>query len=154
MRTALRILRLEFLPVCVDAGLLLLRLWLGLSLLILHGSMKLGNFVAMSGKFADPFGVGKPATLGLAVFGEVVGSALLVLGLFSRFAALSCATVMVVAFLFVHKLVLKGPGSGELAFIYLAGFVTLFVAGPGRFAIDNICCRTEPRNPEGQPPQA
>src|SRR5439155_18783955 len=110
MRTVLRIVRLEFLPVCVDAGLLVLRLWLGLSLLILHGSAKLSHFGAMSEKFADPFGIGKTGSLGLAVFGEVVGSALLVLGLFSRFAALSCAIVMAVAFLFVHKLVLKGPG--------------------------------------------
>jgi len=44
---------------------------------------------------------------------------------------------MGVAFLFVHKLALKGQGSGELAFIYLAGFVTLFIAGPGRFALDS-----------------
>jgi putative oxidoreductase len=44
---------------------------------------------------------------------------------------------MVVAFFGVHKGVLTGAKSGELAFIYLAGFVTLFFAGPGQFAVDS-----------------
>lgn len=141
MRTLLRILRLEFFPVCPDAGLLVLRLWLGLSLLILHGSTKLANFGPMSEKFADPLGIGTKASLSLAVFGEVVGSILLVLGCFARLGALSCIITMGVAFLFVHKLALKGPGNGELAFIYMAGFVTIFIAGPGRFAVDAKCCK-------------
>jgi putative oxidoreductase len=136
MKTLLRILRLEFLPASVDLGLLALRLWLGLSLLLLHGWGKLSNFQQMSAKFADPLGIGTQASLGLAVFGEVVGSVLLIFGLFSRLAALSCATTMAVAFFLVHKMVLKGPGSGELAFIYLAGFLTILIAGPGRFALD------------------
>src|SRR6185369_1725135 len=131
-----RVLRLDFIPASTDAGLLVLRLWLGLSLLILHGWGKLSTFQSLSGKFADPLGIGTQASLSLAVFGEVVGSLLLVLGLFARFAALSSASVMAVAFFFAHKMALKGSGSGELAFIYLAGFVTLLIAGPGRFAVD------------------
>jgi putative oxidoreductase len=43
---------------------------------------------------------------------------------------------MSVAFFLVHKMALKGPGSGELAFTYLAAFVVLLLAGPGRFALD------------------
>jgi len=136
---------------CPDAGLLVLRLWLGLTLLILHGSTKLANFGAMSEKFADPLGIGTKASLSLAIFGEVVGSIMLILGLFTRLGALSCMITMGVAFLFVHKLVLKGPGNGELAFIYLAGFVTIFVAGPGRFAIDARCCRPKVDAAESKP---
>jgi len=150
MKTALRLLRLEFFPMSADAGLLVLRLWLGLSLLILHGSTKLANFGAMSQKFADPLGIGTKASLSLAVFGEVVGSILLILGLFTRLGALSCMITMGIAFLFVHKLVLKGPGNGELAFIYLAGFVTIFVAGPGRFAVDAKCCRAQDPAPQAK----
>jgi len=136
MRILGRLLRLDFVPASADLALLLLRLWLGLSLLTLHGWTKLSNFGEMSGKFADPFGIGMKGSLALATFGEVVGTILLILGLFSRFAALSCSITMAVAFFSVHKLVLKGPGNGELAFIYLAGFFTLFIAGPGRFAFD------------------
>jgi putative oxidoreductase len=130
------ILRLEFLPSSVDCGLLLLRLWLGLSLLLLHGWGKLAGYKKMAGGFPDPLGVGHQASFGLAVFGEVVCAALLILGLFTRFAALGCAITMSVAFLLVHRMVLKGANSGELAFIYLAGFLTILLAGPGRFALD------------------
>ena len=137
MKTVLRFLRLEFLPASVDGGLLLLRLWLGLSLLLLHGWTKLSTFQSKAGSFADPLGIGSQASLSLAVFGEVVGALLLVFGLFARFAALSCASVMVVAFFLTHQMALKGQGSGELAFIYLAGFLTLLIAGPGRFAVDS-----------------
>jgi putative oxidoreductase len=136
MKTLLRILRLEFIPASIDLGLLALRLWLGLSLLLLHGWGKLSRFQEMSEKFADPLGIGTQASLGLAVVGEVVAPVLLVFGLFTRLAALSCATTMAVAFFLVHKMILKGPTSGELAFIYLAGFVTILIAGPGRFALD------------------
>jgi putative oxidoreductase len=72
----------------------------------------------------------------MAVFGEVVCAALLVLGLFTRFAALVLIILMSVAFFMVHQRVLSGPGSGELAFIYLAGFVALLFGGGGLFSLD------------------
>ena len=136
MKTVLRVLRLDFLPASVDLGLLVLRLWLGLSLLCLHGWTKLSGFQQMAGKFADPLGVGAEVSLSLAIMGEVVGALLVVLGLFTRLGALASAITMGVAFFLVHNAVLKGSGSGEMAFIYLAGFVALLIAGPGRFALD------------------
>jgi putative oxidoreductase len=137
MKSLLNLLRLNFVPHNVDAGLLLLRLWLGLSLLLLHGSSKLTGFSKMSGQFPDPLGVGSPTSLSLAVFAEVVCALLLVLGLFTRLAALILSINMAVAFFVVHKAALSGPGSGELAFIYLAGFLTLVIAGAGRFSLDS-----------------
>jgi putative oxidoreductase len=61
---------------------------------------------------------------------------LLVIGLFTRFAAASLLITMSVAFFLAHKAVLKGQGNGELAFIYLAVYFALFVAGGGRFSLD------------------
>jgi putative oxidoreductase len=137
MKSVFKILRFDFLPTGPSCGLLALRLWLGLSLLLLHGWTKLSNYSNMSTQFPDPLGVGSHASLGMAVFAEAVCAALLAIGLFTRFAALVLAINMGVAFFMVHKAVLKmGPGSGELAFIYLAGFVAIFLAGPGRFSID------------------
>lgn len=130
-------LRLDFLPRSSDFALLVLRLWIGLSLLLLHGWAKLTGFSKMSGKFPDPLGIGSSTSLGLAVFAEVACAILIVLGLFTRLAALAQAILMTVAFCMVHKASLAaGPGSGELAFLYLAAFVTLFIAGPGRYALD------------------
>ncbi len=85
---------------------------------------------------ADPLGVGHTTSLSLTVFAEVVCAALLVLGLFTRFAALVLVIEMGVAFFMVHQRALTGSGSGEMAFLYLAGFVTLFLAGGGQFALD------------------
>jgi putative oxidoreductase len=132
----IKLLRLDFLPHSADCGLLLLRLWAGSSMLLLHGWGKLTGFNEKSANFIDLFGLGQKFSLALAVFGEAFCSALLILGLFTRFAALALAINMSVAFFLAHKAVLKGQGSGELAFIYLAAYLTLFVAGGGRFSLD------------------
>jgi putative oxidoreductase len=136
MKGFIRFLRLDFIPHSVDCGLLVLRLWLGLSLICLHGWTKLSKFSSMSSKFADPLGIGTTQSLALATFAEVVCAILIVLGLFTRLASLALAINLGVAFVLVHKLAFKGPGGGELAWIYLAGFIVLFVAGPGRLSID------------------
>ena len=107
------------------------------------GRLKLLDFADLSHKFPDPLGVGSTASLVLALFAEVVCSGLLVLGLVTRLAALSAAITMGVAFFLVHKASLEmGSHSGELAFIYLAGFVTLVIAGPGVLSADACLQRT------------
>ena len=131
-----KLLRLSFLPTSVDLALLVLRVWFGLALVSLHGWSKFTGFAERSQRFADPFGIGSPASLALAVFAEVICSILLVLGLFTRLAALACAVTMATAFFFAHGGRLTGQGNGELAFIFLGGFVTLLLAGGGRFSLD------------------
>jgi putative oxidoreductase len=132
----MKFLQLDFIPRSPDFGLLILRVWLGLSMLLLHGMAKIQNFEAMAPKFLDPFGIGSKASLGLAVFAEVVCSVLLVAGLFTRLGALMLAITMGVAFTLAHKAGLSREAGGELAFIYLAGYVTLFFAGAGKFSAD------------------
>lgn len=136
MKTLGKFLQFSFVPASVDLALLVLRLWLGLTLGLNHGWGKFAGFGPIVDKFADPLGIGRTASLTLVVFAEFVCAALLAAGCFTRFAALVLAINMSVAFFMVHQSVLEGPGSGELAFIYLAGFVTLFVAGGGRWALD------------------
>jgi putative oxidoreductase len=136
MKSIIRFFQLNFLPRSVDFALLVLRIWLGLTMLINHGRGKLMGFGSMAEKFADPFGVGPTVSLSMAVFAEVVCAGLLALGLLTRFAALVLVILMTVAFFLVHGRAMSGPMSGELAFIYLAGFVAIFIAGPGRFSVD------------------
>jgi len=130
-------LRLSFLPVNVDAGLLLLRLWIGLSMLLIHGIDKVSHFSKLAPTFFDPLHVGHKVSLCLCIFAEVGASALIVLGLFTRLGALIGAINMSVAFFLYQKAALTtGATSGELAFLYLAGYVTLLFTGGGRMAMD------------------
>ena len=128
-------LKMEFLPGSTDLALLLLRVWSGLAMLFLHGWGKMVNFNQVAERF--PALVGTPSlSLGLAVFAEVVCAVLLTLGLFTRFAALNLAVTMGIAFFAVHGGALSGENSGELAFIYLATYAVLLLAGGGRFSVD------------------
>ena len=141
MKQVIGLLQFNFLPASVDLGLLVLRVWIGACMLILHGITKIKKFEELTQGFADPFGLGPKFSLILAIFAEVVCAALLVLGLLTRFAALSCVILMAVAFSTVHKMALSGPMSGELAFIYMAGFVMLLITGGGRFSLDAAIAR-------------
>jgi putative oxidoreductase len=132
----MKFLRLSFIPASPDFALLLLRLVLGLTMLIQHGWSKLTGFSKMAGSFADPIGVGSQASLALTVFAEVGCSALLVVGFLTRFASLTLAITMGVAFFLVHGGSFSGEQSGEKAFLYLAGYLALLFAGSGRFAFE------------------
>ena len=126
---------------CTNLALLMMRVWFGVTMLANHGFGKLKGFGEMSANFPDPLGVGHAMSLALAVFAEFFCSLLLILGLLTRFGALVLAINMAVAFFIVHKGVLSGERSGELAFIYLAGYVVLLFAGPGRFSADGSLFR-------------
>jgi putative oxidoreductase len=129
-------LRADAVPASTDLALLLLRLWLGGSLLWLHGLGKIPRLMAEDVRFASVAGLGPTASLALAVVGEVVAPVLLILGLGARWAALLSAATMLGAFVVGHGLALSGERSGELPFIFLAGFLALLIAGPGRFSVD------------------
>ena len=119
-----------------ELGQLILRGWLGLTMLLNHGIPKLMKFNELVGNFPDPLGVGSKVSFGMALFAEVLCSALLVVGFFTRFAALVLAVTMGVAFAMVHHWKLGGEHPGELAFMYLAGFLTILFTGAGRYSVD------------------
>ena len=153
MTSVIRFFQLSFLPTQVDAGLLLLRLWFGGSLLALHGWGKLTQFSALATSFPDPLGVGSRWSLILAICGEVLCPILLMLGFATRLAALGAATTMGVAWYMVHQMALTGRDSGELAFVYLGGFVLLVLAGAGRFSLDAGASRGSTSRIKPQPPR-
>jgi putative oxidoreductase len=124
-----------------DVGLLVLRVWLGLSMLLLHGWGKVQGMADKAGSFPDPLGVGSAMSLNLVVFSEVLCAVLLVAGLAARFALIPLVVTMAVAFFVIHGGRLVGEGNGEMAFIYLAGFVALLIAGPGRYSFDHYILR-------------
>ena len=131
-----KFLHLEFVPRSADLGLLVLRLSLGLSMSLLHGWGKLSSLIAGTSKFPDILGIGSTPAVVLAILAEFFCSLLLVIGLWTRLAALVLVITMSVAFFIAHGAKLAGQGSGELAFIYLTGYLVLLVAGAGKFSVD------------------
>jgi putative oxidoreductase len=119
---------------------LLLRLGFGLLMIINHGYSKLANYPTMLQKFKDPTGL-LPGSVALAmtVFAEFFCAAFVVLGLFTRLACIPLIIAMSVAFFVVHKTrYAAGPGGGELALLFLIGFVVLLFMGPGKISLDKF----------------
>jgi putative oxidoreductase len=127
-------------------ALLVARLWFGLTMLLNHGLDKLTHFSQLATTFPDPLGVGQQASLIMVVAAEVVAALFLAAGFLTRVAAAVLVIDMFVAFLFVHKTALNGQGGGELAFLYLAGYVFLAIAGAGMFSVDMLAFRKSARS--------
>ncbi|MDX1364753.1 DoxX family protein [Arenibacter latericius] len=120
-----------------DLGLLVLRLFLGLSMFFAHGIGKWGRlFSGEEIHFRDPLGVGESTSLALAVFAEVICSLLLAFGLLTRWALVPLITTMVVAAFIVHAS--DGFGGMEKALLFGASYIALFLTGPGKYSIDSL----------------
>jgi putative oxidoreductase len=121
-----------------DTGKLLLRLALGL-LILLHGISKIkggpGFIVDVVTK------AGLPSALAYLVYiGEVVAPILLIVGLFTRVAALIVAINMLFALGLVHmgqlfSISKTGGWELELQGIYLVTAVAIALMGAGRFSV-------------------
>lgn len=66
----------------------------------------------------------------------MLGAALIVIGLATRLSSIAVSFTLLTAFVVAHGAALKGPGNGELPFVFLAGFLALVLAGPGRYSLD------------------
>jgi putative oxidoreductase len=139
MKKLIAFLQLRFLPRSPDWALLALRLWLGITLALVHGWSKVAGYPQIARNFPDPLGIGSEPSLALVIFAEVFCAVAVGVGLFARLASLVLVIQFGVAFGVIHHALLQpGPESGELAFIYLAGFVGVLIAGPGRFSLDAV----------------
>ena len=124
-----------------NTGKLILRLALGL-LILLHGIAKLragtAGLAGVSGMLASH---DLPGVLANLVFvGEVIAPMLLIVGLFTRMAALVVAVNMLVAIWLVHTTelaTLNGQGGWalELQGMYLFSALALACMGGGRFGL-------------------
>lgn len=119
-----------------NAGLLVLRVFFGLEMLVQHGLGKLNSFNSTASSFPDPLHVGHSISLGMTVFAEVIAAALLAIGLFTRAAAAVLAFEMAIAFVFIHQMQFSGKMPGEMAFMFFGVYFALLLAGPGRFSLD------------------
>ena len=124
-----------------DVAKLVLRLTVGL-LILLHGISKIqggpGFILDMVEKagLPDPFGY-------LVYVGEVLAPILVIVGLWTRVAAVVIAINMIVAVLLVHtgQLLELSPEGGwalELQGLYLAVPVAIALLGAGRYSVGGV----------------
>lgn len=117
-------------------GLLILRAGLAGTIAFRHGLAKLLDFATKMQTFPDPLGIGSTASLSLSISAEFLCGILLIVGIFTRYAAVPLIINMAVAFFIVHG---SDPfQKKELALVYLIGFTAILAAGPGRFSADSI----------------
>jgi putative oxidoreductase len=118
-----------------DISLFILRVFGAGFMLYGHGWGKLMNVISGNFEFGDPIGLGPVVSLILAAFAEGICTIFIIIGCYTRLAALFLVINMSVAFLFVH--LNQSFGDMELALLYLLIFTVIFLIGPGKLALDN-----------------
>lgn len=117
-------------------GLLIFRLGFAGILAVQHGLPKLLDFSNKMHSFPDPLGIGSMLSLTLTVSAEFFCAVLVLLGLFTRFAAIPVVIAMAVAFFIVHS---ADPfAKKELAFLFFIAFSGVCATGPGAYSLDTI----------------
>ena len=120
----------------VDAALFVTRVSSGLILAIFHGLPKLQGFQMHFHSFADPLGVGSELSYILTVGAEFVCTLLVALGLFTRLATIPVIALFCALFFIHHGY--EPLMAREKLFFYGLPFLTIFLAGPGKYALDRI----------------
>ena len=122
-----------------DIGKLVLRITLAI-LILLHGVSKLQNGIDFISGLVS--GAGLPSAFAYLVYiGEVVAPLLVLIGLFTRPAALLIAINMIVAIVLVHMGELftftnSGGWALELQGMFLFTAIAISLLGPGRYSLD------------------
>lgn len=119
-----------------EFSILILRLVAGFVVLYGHGFGKLSTiFTGQEIKFFDPIGIGANLSFYLAAFAEGICAILLMLGLFTRYAAI----VLAINFLVIFRVHFKdGYEALELISLYLFTYIAIVFAGGGKYSLDNL----------------
>jgi putative oxidoreductase len=125
-------------PSADDLGKLILRVTLA-ALILLHGISKLIGGVDFIAGMVAKAGL-PPAVAYLVYVGEVVAPLMILLGVWTRIAALVVATNMIVAVLLVHTgefftLTKTGGWALELQAMFLVAAVVIALLGAGRYSV-------------------
>ena len=121
-----------------NVAMLLFRIVVG-CMMIKIGYYKLTHFEEMLKMFQSSIRLGVKTELSLLIFAEFFCSAFLILGLFTRLAAIPLIIAMSVAFFVAHHAeVFTKEGALQPALVYLCGYIVLLLLGPGKISVDGI----------------
>jgi putative oxidoreductase len=131
-----KLIKLDFLPIKSDLGLLFIRVWFCISLFVKHGLEKVFHYSDMLAKFPDPIHVGPTVGLTFAMIADFVCTLLIIIGLGTRLAALLMVINLLVIFIFMHGFSFM-DGHAELVYVYLGLAIFIVIAGPGKYSLDS-----------------
>ncbi len=119
----------------VSIALLLFRLGIGGSMIHTHGMKKLLNFQESLGHIPDPFGVGAYPSMVIALLGNLLFAAFVMVGFMTRISALFICSITLVGLLVVHA---ADPWTiKDVPYMYTLAFGLIFILGPGRYSLDH-----------------
>jgi putative oxidoreductase len=134
-----RLLSTAYTETSFNIAALVLRATLGILLLSYHGIDKLTKFGSLRNSFFDPLHIGHQTSLLLVLFAEVFCAFFIIIGLFTRLAAIPVVISMSVAVFLFHKG--QPVVNYEKAILFLAGFLGVLLVGPGRYSVDGAMGR-------------
>lgn len=109
-------------------------------LLIPNGWDMLTHFPSYAATFSDPLGIGPKISLTLVILVQLVCSALVAIGFFTRLNAVPIIITFLVAVFIAHA---KDPYVvKQTALLYLVLSIYFAIAGPGLYSIDNLMLRS------------
>ena len=118
--------------------LLIVRLLFSGLMIINHGLqyfMQLWPFNDISVSTKTIFGLSTLFTAILFFIGEFLAPLFVLLGYYTKLSSLVCMLTMTIAIILTHS---NNPFTeGELALLYLVGFLIIFLMGPGKYSINN-----------------
>lgn len=105
------------------------------ALVMTHGIPKLMRVLEGNFDFGDPIGLGPTTSLFLVTFAEAICATLVLLGLWTRFAAIPLIINFIVVVFVAHA---NDPfGVKEKGVFFLISFIILFLTGAGKYSLDN-----------------
>lgn len=118
-----------------SVSILLFRLGVA-ALVMTHGIPKLMRVLEGNLGFGDPLGIGPAASLLLVTFAEAICAFFVLIGLWTRVAAIPLIINFIVVVFVAHA---DDPfGNKEKGVFFLISFIVLFLTGAGKYSLDNM----------------
>src|SRR5215475_6121454 len=134
-----RLLSTSYTETTFNLATFLLRCTFAFLICLIHGVPKLANFSQWQHNFYNFLHMGQSFSLVLSIIAEVFASMLLVLGVFSRLAALLLVIDTFVAAFIYHQG--QPIQKYEDAVLYFTGFLVILLIGPGKWSVDGMTGR-------------
>ncbi|UAY51116.1 DoxX family protein [Ferruginibacter albus] len=131
-----KLLSINYSDGAFNVAMLFLRVTVSV-LMMSHGYQKLVGFGDIKDHFISFLGLGATLSLILCIFAEFFCSILLILGLFTRLAAIPLIINMCVIVFKVNHADFFGKGVDGPC-LYLICYVVLLLIGPGKASVDNM----------------